>query len=273
MNKVGPEFWERVAGARKKIIGLDYDGTLAPFRVQRDLAQPLPGVMDTLVSIIDEGSTIVAIVSGRSMTELIELIGPAAGKMILVGLHGRETRAPNGETYSETIDRETMSQLDSIYHKAILLGTHLDVEDDIPDLVEKKMASVAVHTRGIPADVAREWIEGVENVWQSMANEQIERLEFKGGVEFRVKGKNKGDAFRDILKEFESCDLVVYIGDDTTDEDAFRVLPANGIGVRVGQCADTAAEYGIEDCGGVLEFLRRWNDTVRAVERRVGDEN
>ena len=83
-----PDFWTRVEAASEVFLILDYDGTLAPFRVDRMKAVPLDGVLEAIMTIRDSGRTRMALVSGRPLSELLELTGDLG--VTMVGSHGFE---------------------------------------------------------------------------------------------------------------------------------------------------------------------------------------
>ncbi len=89
-------FWEQARGSSHRLLVLDYDGTLAPFRVARDEAWPLPRTVAHLEAIAATRGTGVAVISGRPLDELIRFLGTLP--ILLVGEHGWEMRCPDGRT-------------------------------------------------------------------------------------------------------------------------------------------------------------------------------
>lgn len=93
----------------------------------------------------------------------------------------------------------------------------------------------------------------------------LELLEFDGGVELRVSGRNKGSVVREVLAEEPTDAAVAYLGDDWTDEDAFRALRGRGLGVLVrDELRPTAAELWIRPPHQLVEFLDRWRAALSA---------
>lgn len=100
---------------------------------------------------------------------------------------------------------------------------------------------------------------------------RLECRRFNGGVELRAVGRNKGDALRELLSGQPADSFCVYVGDDETDEDAFRTIADRGIGIKVGDFqAGTAASGYLPDCAAVKTFLEKWLSVV-AGERRPQD--
>ena len=251
-----PGFWDRVAMAPSRMLILDYDGTLAPFVVDRMAAFPLDGITETLCAIRESGTTRLAIVTGRPIDELLELLGDL--EIPVVGSQGAEFRRPNGHWFT---------MLPSARQRARLLQAEQEALTFAPEeCVEKKPASVALHTRGMAASKARASEEALRKLWTRDAEQNgLECRSFLGGVEFRLKETTKGTAINALTKECAPDDLIVYIGDDDTDEDAFAALKGRGLSIRVGDAATTtAADVRLCDTSDVRWFLVKWLDVTNA---------
>ena len=84
-------------------------------------------------------------------------------------------------------------------------------------------------------------------------------LEFDGGVEMRMPDLDKGDAVRTILNESGSNVPTAYLGDDITDERAFRALGSRGLGILVRPVfRQTAAQAWLKAPEELWDFLSRW---------------
>ncbi len=245
-----PDFWSRVEAARQRCLILDYDGTLAPFRVNRMEALPLEGVVEALGAIRDSGRTCLAMVTGRPLRELLELLGDLG--VTLVGSHGSEFREPGG-----FVERRELSPA----QERRFAAAEREARDIAPGArVERKPASVGLHTRGMPELKARWLHEKVRAAWSGNSSEHgLECRRFSGGLELRLRDIHKGTAVARLLEENRDGTLAVYIGDDDTDEDAFEALPGTGIGIRVGPPnARTSARGRLADPTSVREFLQTW---------------
>ena len=108
--------------------------------------------------------------------------------------------------------------------------------------------------------VERREEEAVCRVWTRAAEgHDLECRRFKGGVELRLLGIDKGTALATLLREQSPQSLCVYIGDDLTDEDAFRVLKNHGYGIKVGGPEEPTDAVGkLADPAAVKEFLETW---------------
>jgi trehalose 6-phosphate phosphatase len=246
-----PGFWNEVVSASTAALLLDYDGTLAPFHVDRLQAYPSDGVVEAIRTLSKSSRTIVAIVSGRPVNELLSLM-PDPG-VTIIGTHGYEVRHP-GEPVRTTAISDTQSeQLDRA-----LADAHRMVGKARS---ERKVATVAAHFRGLDRLDAREIQQDLLQRWLSYADTAIVEIrKFNGGLEMRALGRHKGVAVTEFLETIPAGTLAVYLGDDDTDEDAFRAVRLrNGYGIRVGGLnASTDASGSIASCEDVPRFLQTW---------------
>ena len=246
---VPPRLWGRVSRAPRRWLMLDYDGTLAPFRVERDEARPLPRSMELLRRIVAGTRTSVAIVSGRPVREVERLIGPLPA--LLVGEHGWERRATDGGIARRRIPAATAALLDRAEAEARRSGWGA--------LLERKRAAVVLHTRGLPSRQARVLERRCEHAWRGLARGGAARVDpIHGGVELRARGWDKGAVVRALAGRSATGTLGVFVGDDLTDEDAFAAVRDWGFGVRVGGRGPSAAVGRIASCRALPEFLGRW---------------
>ncbi len=127
--------------AETSVLLLDYDGTLAPFQLDRLRAYPYPGVVQLLNSIIKNGRSKVVIVSGRPVAELRPLLLPLQN-IELWGSHGLEHQSADGTSRLISVVPEISASLQEA--EAWLSATGLDHRAEI------KPGGVAVHWRGMP---------------------------------------------------------------------------------------------------------------------------
>ncbi len=247
---VPPGFWTEMRAAKHRLLALDYDGTLAPFRVERMEARPLPGMMEALEKIHRDPATSLVIISGRPAGEVALLLDNFP--VPIVGAHGYEYLDPGGNSefrrpsgiQNELLKKAELAALDAGF------GEH----------IELKAASIAVHTRGMESRDADSIKRKTNEIWEPLAGSGgMELLEFNGGVELRATGRDKGTILSGIRESMPEGTFTVYIGDDATDEDAFRYIRTDGAGIRVGgTMTDTDAAYRFQDPGDVLDFLNEW---------------
>ena len=245
------KFFDRVGKADQRALLLDYDGTLSPFRVERDQAVPYPGVREILEVILDAAHTRVVIISGRSVHELIPLLALKSTPEIW-GSHGRERLLPDGTYHLDEIGEQASHALAQSSTWARQIGRR--------DNWERKPASLAFHWRGLDPEAVNTLGSEVRAKWEALALESgLEIHEFDGGLELRVPGRDKGFAVRTILSEMERQSVVAYLGDDRTDEDAFRAIRGRGLGVLVRpQFRPTEADLWLVPPEELLDFLGKW---------------
>lgn len=244
------DFWNRVAHAPSVVLFLDFDGTLAPFHVDRMQAYPLPGAMDAVKSISTQPRTSVAIVSGRPISEIMTLIGDP--EIIISGAHGYELRTPDGGYQVIPLPAEQRLLLDSARETALRIFP--------AERVERKAASVAAHVRGLHPAAAGDMVARLEQHWRSLSDSGlVDFRPFNGGLELRASGRTKGTVINEMLDSAPADILPIYIGDDDTDEDAFGALADRGIGIKVGPAnAVTLAIGHLDNCEAVRDMLIYW---------------
>ncbi len=243
---------------KKLAVFLDYDGTLTPIRDRPEDAVISDNMRDAVRRLAEQVP--VCVVSGRDRKVAQNLMG--LDNLIVAGSHGFDIWSPAGGT----IQREEGASFEGLLHE---VETRLRVElEDIPGaLIEPKKSSVAAHFRLVP----KEQQSHVREIVTAILNEHPQELKVTPGkMVFEIQPKldwDKGKAVLYLLGELglDRDDVVpIYLGDDITDEDAFRALAGHGIGIFVGSANDpeaadrtTTADYGLRTIGEVEEFLNR----------------
>ena len=138
------EFLESVARARQSVLLLDYDGTLAPFSVDRHRAVPYPGLRDLLQQIIDTGRTRLVIVTGRDAHEIDPFLRLRPAPEIW-GSHGLQRLLPDGRCQMPEIPPAVAEVLDDARRWLEYQG--------LDDCAERKPGSIAVHWRALAQTV------------------------------------------------------------------------------------------------------------------------
>ena len=225
---------ERLASAPSILVGLDFDGVLAELVARPEDAAPVPGVLAVLTRLLQLDGVRVAAISGRRRDDLAERLAPPAG-VVLVGEHGADWGVEdlsNPDGY-ETI-RAILEQVARGYDGA---------------WVEQKKTGLTIHGRALAAQDAVRMAEDVERVLEPLIPGRFER----GNriVDVRLTGSTKGAAVTALRDPGE---VVVYVGDDTTDETVFAVLGSRDVGVKVGP-GETAASVRLADPAAVVAFL------------------
>lgn len=244
-------FVGRLCQARKRVLLLDYDGTIAPFCASRNRALPYPLVPELLKRIMNTGRTRVVLISGRAAKEVPELLGLPCHPEIW-GTHGLECLYPDGHYEVASISHQALHVLDRA--RALLQNLGL------LHVAEVKHGAIAVHWRGLGA-MEREHVRAkTYEAWSPLVRDADLLLnEFDGGIELRVRMPNKGDVVLAIAAELDSDVPIAYLGDDATDEDAFRALSGRGLTALVRSTYRfTAAQVWIQPPDGLVQFLTEW---------------
>jgi len=191
------------------------------------------------------------VISGRDRPDVQDLVG--IDSLIYAGSHGFDIAGPEGELSKYQKASDFLPVLD-LAESALMKRLHKITGA----VVERKKYSIAVHYR----KVSEHHVHQVEEVVDQVRSEHPELRKSSGKKIFELQPDidwNKGKAvlwLLEILKIDLAHALPLYIGDDTTDEDAFRALRDNGVGIIVTEVSqDTAAQYKLRNPGEVREFL------------------
>jgi len=264
------QFFDALCSAPRSILLLDYDGALAPFRLDRFQARPWAGVSQLLSLIQAQGKTRLAVITGRPAGEIGPLLG-IAPSLEVWGLHGAERLFPDGRRELEQTSPAAVEKLD-------VLRAQLR-RDSFGGLFEDKANAVVMHWRGVAPQKAHEIERRTRNLFEPLAQmDGLHMLNFESGIELRV-GRDKGGAVRAILAESGADnEPVAYLGDDLTDESAFCAVNASG-GASLSilmrpQERPTAANVWLRPPADLRNFLKRWaQGSGRAGKRAPGQRS
>jgi trehalose-phosphatase len=249
-------FFEQLRKARARALLLDYDGTLSPFTPDRTRAFPYPEIPE-LVSKIMRQKTRVVLISGRAATELLFLSGIHPHPEIW-GSHGAERLYSDGAYEVDSPSQEQRAGLQVATRSIRAAG--------LGECIETKPIGIAVHWRGLPNEERIRIENDVRTVCGSVVQDYgLQLLPFDGGLELRVPGKNKGHAVETILAESGSEVAAAYLGDDQTDENAFRAIKGRGLAVLIRpEPRPTEADLWLRPPAELARFLRDWLDACSA---------
>ena len=249
-------FFARARAATSRVLMLDYDGTLAPFHVNPAEAVPYDGVMPLLDEIQDAGHTRLVIVSGRWTKNLVPLLRLKRTPEIW-GSHGWERLGPQGEYNVARISDVTLEIL-------VTADEWIKQVERFGGRCERKPGGLAFHWRGLNnAQIAEIRSEVFERWMELGRGNDLSWYDFDGGIELRAVGRNKGDVVRTLVGEAGSGAIIAYLGDDLTDEYAFKALPPGSAAVLVRpQFRPTAAHLWIQPQAELFDFLTRWSEAA-----------
>lgn len=250
----------------KKIMGkhlylfLDCDGTLARIRKQPDMAFISNRMHATLERISQHPNITTAIVTGRELKSITKLVG--IPHITYVGNHGFEI-VGNGLTFIHPAAKKIQPMLRTL---ARTLRTHLQKYTGV--LIEDKIYTLSVHYRML----APKKLPNVALLFYSLLTPYIKNgnlLVTEGAKVWEIRPNidwHKGRSIDWLLTNQQKIvpSIALYIGDDTTDEDAFKTLKQTdtGIGIRVArEKQKTHADYyvhSIAEVRAVLQQLLQW---------------
>lgn len=227
--------------ATNPLLLLDYDGTLAEIVARPEEAYPHPAVPELLGRL--RARFPLYLVTGRSVRDLEALL-PVPGLQV-VGVHGMEAGTLGGEV-TQLVDKTALGALEVVRTR-------------LPDLaeaqcdglrVEDKGAAIALHYRGVGdggVEALQRWADAVPN--------SLDQLWGKMVLELRPAGYSKGLAAARLARTHAPA-TPVFIGDDTTDEEAFAALQ-DGLTIKVGE-GKTRARERLADVAAVVAYLERY---------------
>jgi alpha,alpha-trehalase len=250
------EIQQRGQGKRMAVF-LDYDGTLTPIVESPEEAVLSADMRSTIEELANHCT--VAIVSGRDLKDVRDLVD--IDSIYYAGSHGFDIAGPKGHKLESQQGTEFLPILDT--SEQALRNRLADVPGS---LVERKKFSIAIHYRKVPDDRVAE----VETAVDEVLSTEPELRKSTGKKVFELQPKidwHKGKALLWLLEKLELDGpdvLPLYIGDDTTDEDAFRTLKDRGLAIVVEEGSrSTEAHYRLANPAEVQVFLQKLTSMLK----------
>jgi trehalose-phosphatase len=236
---------------KKPIFFFDYDGTLTPIVKDPDKAV----LSEDMRTLLQEISHLfhVAVISGRDMDDIKDFI--RLDSLIYAGSHGFRISGPGGLYMEHEQAKNLLTGL-----KEVENALRKSLEQKIRGVqIERKHYAIAIHYRNAPVGKTR-WIK---KTVMELAERYPEFKTGKGKKIFEIKPSmnwHKGKAVEWIMQELgltiSGEYLPIYIGDDVTDEDAFRTLSDTGLGILVGEHDQpSAADYQLKNVEQVKQLM------------------
>ena len=243
----------------KIALFLDFDGTLVP--IQKDPAQCfLPEkIRDQLKSLTRSDHCYLSVLSGRSLSDIKKRVG--IRRIYYGGNHGLDISGPNIKYTHPKV----------ILAKPIMDIAKRNLRKEIDDIdgawLEDKKYTLSLHFRS----VKKEDIFFAKRIFYKTVAELLDKKPLAV-----VKGKkvlelvpnvswDKGSAALWILKELKVKCLTIYIGDDQTDENAFKALHKKGINIRVGKSKKTLADYYLKGYWEISRLLKQMQEIIKTL--------
>lgn len=229
------EIRDRVQNAEGIVFCADFDGTLAPIEADPDAPEIVPENREILRALRDTEGVRVAVVSGRALSDVRERVGIEG--IAYAGNHGLELERC-GHTTVHPIATKHRGRIERI-----CAALEADLSGVEGAAVEDKSVTATVHYRKTPDKQIARVREAVDATLERFGGGRIRKTGGKEILELRPAVRwHKGMAVSLLAADYEGW-LPVYIGDDTTDESAFRAV-AEGLAIYVGE-GETAAHYRI----------------------------
>lgn len=235
---------------RPAVLMLDYDGTLAPFHRDPMQAFPYPWV-DGLLRQLEQLGTRVVLVTGRSIASLLHVYPQ---DFEVWASHGAEHRDRSGVVERlplPEIAAEALHALEQRLLQPLVMQYRAELEH--------KPYGLGLHLRGLEPDTQRLIADVIQREGQPAPDSPVQLLPFHEGWEYRWRGVHKGRAVEHVLQQSSAETVVSYVGDDTTDEDAFAALGTRGLSIRIAiQPRPTLAELQLTNALELESWLRDW---------------
>lgn len=223
---------------RPLLVALDFDGTLAPLQDDPSHSRITPEGVEVLARLAATPGVAIAMVSGRAMQDL-HTLAQVPGGTFLIGSHGAE----RARVTTFGLDRDVVQLSDEQADRLAALGAEAARiargRDGV--WVESKPTAVVVHTRLADTELA-----GPAEAEAIALGERLGSgvLHGKDVVEISVLRASKGEALTALRDEL-AAPVVLYAGDDVTDEHAFEALRDDDVTIKVGP-GQTAARYRVD---------------------------
>lgn len=242
------EISRRLSGKRV-VLFLDYDGTLTPIVEKPDMAFMADDTREVVRWLAEHCTT--AVVSGRSRSKVYDFI--RIDGLFYAGSHGFDIAGPHGSEIQHAEGERFLPEIDKAYRE---LSKRVQGIDGA--LVEHTGFSLSVHYRLVREEqvteverIVDETLKGCPALRKSLGKKVFE---IRPAIDW-----DKGMAVKWILRalDLDKPGVVsVYVGDDMTDEDAFKVVRKEGIAILVTESArPSAAHYKLKDTLEVKRFL------------------
>ena len=242
---------EKYAIAGKRIIFLDYDGTLTGFHKDPQEAKPDRELYKLLKALVGDRKNKIVIISGRDKETLGKWFGNQ-WKIGFIAEHGVWNR-------DDGSDWEMIEKIDKKWMEAVLPALEFYVDRTPRSFIEEKNYSLVWHYRDADPDLGILRSRELKDEMQNLAtNLNLEIMDGDYVIEVKNSGINKGRAALHKIGN-EVFDYIMALGDDWTDEYTFEAMPEGAITIKVGT-KSTRADYYVESVDDVRSFLSELAD-------------
>lgn len=231
--------------SEKRLLLLDYDGTLVGFAKNPKEAVPDKKLINLLAEISTMPNTQLGIISGRDAKTLENWFGHLP--VYLIAEHGACIRRPEDSW-------EIVETVDQSWKQLIRPTLEMFTKRCAGSFIEEKGHTLAWHYRKVEGDLGfTRSRELLDSLYHLIRNVQLQVIDGKKVIEVRVIGVDKGAAAKKVSNE-SNFDFILAVGDDKTDEDMFRALADKAVTIKVGPGHSLANNY-IKTQQDVIRFL------------------
>ncbi len=246
-GKIRKKISEKYNKSQKRILFLNYDGTLVGFKENPKHSKPTDELTDILDKLAADPNNEIVIVSGRDQKAFDKWFKNKS--YTFIADYGATIKKPNKNW-------EEVAQIDTEWKK--LMMPILDFyQDRTPGtFVEEKNYSLVWHFRQADPELGAGRANELKDQLTSLiANHDLEIVEANKSLEIKSSETSKGKTALKLINN-KKYEFILSIGNDWTDEYMFRELPKDAITIKVGK-TNTAAQYNIGDYKNVLDFLKK----------------
>jgi len=251
---------EALATQNVLLVAIDFDGTISGFSDNPASAVLEPGAREALRIFSELTNTHVVVISGRTVSDLTHKF-PALDKVRLIGSHGHEYDSGQNSTLTQA-QIDELSSAHEILSRATAKWSGTSVE--------RKSYAVAFHFRSAVPKPLESELQPIRAALSKLGNGIVRDGSMV--IEYCAFRTSKGDALQRLRSELYPS-KVLMMGDDRTDEDAFRALAPSGISIKVGG-AETEALFRVRDVAAAVTLLqdiaarrREWMGMLPALSR------
>ncbi len=250
--KLSGRLLEDFKAAKRRLLLLDYDGSLVPFTNDYEAAKPPKSLISLLQQLSANKQNDVVVISGRSAKDLGDWFGDLP--LSLVAEHGAAVKKAGNKTW-KTLDK------DSSAWKQLLQPALERYARQAPKArVEVKPHSLVWHYRAVPPYHAQKYAVTIKRVFHPILRRHgLELLQGNKVLEVKNPRISKGSAAQAWLQQ--DYDFILGLGDDATDEELFMALPAQAYSIKVGP-GRSAARFRLKTHQDILQLLKKLSKTA-----------
>ena len=245
-TQVSNKIKEAYNKSEKRLLLLDYDGTLVGFNENPNKAKPTDSLLKLLEDMSNQKNTDIVIISGRPHLFLEEHF--ARLNLTLVAEHGLFIKLPQAHWHEKKGVSTEWKE-----HLLPILDTFTD--NTPGTFIEHKKNSLAWHYRKTDPELGITRSVELKTVLSSLLPNELTLLDGNKVLELLPANINKSVVALDILNS-KNYDFILVAGDDVTDENMFTNLPSEAFKIKVGK-KKTAADYYTRNFLGFISLLQK----------------